>query len=347
MEDTTRIARKLAALERMGLERVEAAAPVTDAVRIERKSYQVTSSRPAMGTVVAVTALARSRERAEEAIGRAFEEMDRLIAIFSRYEGSSAVSRLNDDGRLDGAPPEFSRVLSRSLYYNWLSGGAFDMTVEPVVRLFRERFDGTTPREPGAAEIREALELVGSQHVVVSAHTAHFARPSMGVTLDGIAKGYIVDAIAAELERHGVGSYLINAGGDIRTRGTKAGRKPWVVAVQDPAKGGNFPDTLRLTEGAVATSGSYEIYFERNRLYHHLVNSRTGRSPDLNASVSVLAPNAMTADALATGVFVMEPRRGVEFVNSLPGCECLVIDKNGRQLRSRGWKSAPPVAGAK
>ncbi|MFQ5809392.1 MAG: FAD:protein FMN transferase, partial [Armatimonadota bacterium] len=82
----------------------------------------------------------------------------------------------------------------------------------------------------------------------------------------------------------------------------------------------------------------YEIYFVRDRMYHPIVSSETGRSPNLSASVSVVAPSAMAADALATAVFVMEPQRGIEFINSLSGCECLIIGQDGTQLTSGGWR---------
>jgi thiamine biosynthesis lipoprotein len=95
-----------------------------------------------------------------------------------------------------------------------------------------------------------------------------------------------------------------------------------------------------MAGGAVATSGSYEIYFDPDRTLHHIVSSRTGRSPDVSSSVTVRAPSSMAADALATAVFVMEPAKGVRFIESLPRCECLVIDKHGRTLKSKGWKSA-------
>ncbi len=163
----------------------------------------------------------------------------------------------------------------------------------------------------------------------------------MAITLDGIAKGYIVDAIAGVLGRHKLDNYLINAGGDIRTSGTKEERRPWTVAVQNPTKDGSYPDTIHLTDGAVATSGSYEIYFDRDRLVHHIVSATTGRSPNECASVSVVAPSTMAADALATTVFVMGPAQGVRFVDELPDCECLIIDRDGQQVRSRGWRSAP------
>ncbi|MFQ6046353.1 MAG: FAD:protein FMN transferase [Gemmatimonadales bacterium] len=340
MPETSITARKLAALEKMGFERVDLSPVTTDAVRLDRKTFKVTSTRPAMGTLVSISALARSRERAEEAIGRALEEMDRLIGVFSRFEGASAITTLNDAGRLDDSPPEFSHVLSRSIEYHALSSGAFDVTVEPLVELFRGRLDAITPREPSSVEIMEALELVGSRNVVLSPRGVRFAREGMGVTLDGVAKGYIVDAMGRVLADRGIGSYLINAGGDIRAGGLKEKRRPWTVAVQDPSKSGSFPDTIHLTDAAVATSGSYEIYFDRDRMYHHIVSSKTGMSPNLSAGVSVVAPSAMAADALATGVFVMEPERGIELIDSLSGCECLIIGEDGTQLKSRGWRSA-------
>ena len=343
MLEASRIARKLSALVDLGLERVDHAPVSTESVRLDRKTHKVTSSRPGMGTLVSISALGRSQEKAQEAIGRAFEEMDRLIQLLSRFEGSSAVSTLNSEGRIEGSPPELSHVVSNSLHYYGLSRGAFDITVEPVVDLFRERGDGVAQLAPKSPEIMEALDLVDSRNIEVSPRKLAFKKTGMGITLDGIAKGYIVDAMAGVLDRHKVKNYLINAGGDIRTAGTKENKLPWTVAVQDPSKRGVFPDSIHLRDAAVATSGSYEIYFDRDKLFHHIVSSQTGLSPNLSASVSVIAPSAMAADALATSVFVMTPTDGVRFINSLPRCECLIIDRGGCELRSTGWKSAAPV----
>ncbi len=345
MPETSRIAQSLSALVDMGLERVDASPVATDTVRLNRKTHKVTSNTPAMGTLVSVSAITPSPGRAQEAIGRAFEEMHRLIGVFSRYDGSSAVTSLNAGGRLGGAPPEFSNVVSHSLRYHELSRGAFDITVEPVVDLFRENLDGERPREPTRAEIADALELVGTEHIEISNGQVHFKRSGMGITLDGIAKGYIVDAIAHTLGRHKIRNYLINAGGDIRTAGTREHRQPWTVAVQDPAKSGLYPDIIHLSDAAVATSGSYEIFFDRDKLFHHIVSSKSGRSPVLSASASVVAPSAMAADALATSVFVLDPRQGVALIDSMPGCECLIIDNEGIQLKSAGWRSAAPNTG--
>ena len=296
-----------------------------------------------MGTLVSVAVLARSKERAEEAIGRAFDEMDRMIGVFSRFEGSSAVTHLNETGRLDDAPREFSHVVSRALSFHELTGGTFDISVEPVVDLFRDSLTGELPAEPTPQEVKEALELVGCGNIVVSDRGIDFKKSGMGITLDGIAKGFIVDAVADVLEDHGVGDYLVNAGGDIRAAGAKEGNRPWTVVVQDPAKNGSFPDAIHLTDGAVATSGSYEIYFDRDRQHHHIVSADSGSSPTLGASISVIAPSAMAADALATGCFIMAPSTAIPFVESLPRCECLIVDNEGVQLKSRGLKSAVPL----
>ena len=163
------------------------------------------------------------------------------------------------------------------------------------------------------------------------------------MTLDGIAKGYIVDQIARHLERHRVRHYLVEAGGDIRVRGSRGQGQPWRIAVQDPDKPPSFPDTIELSRGAVATSGGYEEYYDPECEHHHIVSADTGLSPQHGRSVTLTAPSAMAADALATSVFLMEPRAGLQFVDALRGCECLLVGHDGAQMRSKGWRSAAPA----
>jgi thiamine biosynthesis lipoprotein len=324
----------------MGLERVEVLPVTTQACRVEPRAFKVGISRPAMSTLVSVTALHSSRDTIEEATGRAFEEMDRLIGSLSRFEPASAVSVLNQQGRLRDVPPELGRIVSSALEYHRLSRGSFDVTVQPLVDLLRTSVAGGQTSKPGSDRILDALESVGSHHLKVSSQSIHFERDGMGVTLDGIAKGYIVDRIADVLVQHGIERYLVNAGGDIRCAGTKQGGQPWTVAVQDPAKRGDFPARLRISAGALATSGGYERFFDRPGASHHIVDISTGRSPDRSSSVTVLASTAMAADALATAVFVMGPRDGVALINGLPRCECLIIEMDGRQRVSSGWRNA-------
>jgi thiamine biosynthesis lipoprotein len=132
----------------MGFERVEDVSVAREVVPIDRRSCRVAHSRPAMGTRASVSALVRSQDRADDAIGRAFEEMDRLVGIFSHYDDRSAASQLNLLGRLDGPPPELAQVVFDAIGYHRLTRGGFDISVAPVLELFRARWDGTLPAGP-------------------------------------------------------------------------------------------------------------------------------------------------------------------------------------------------------
>jgi thiamine biosynthesis lipoprotein len=331
----------------MGLERVDTLPVTTEVCRVENGIHRVRSSRPAMGTLVSVTALHASADAVEEATGRAFSEMDRLIGLLSRFEPSSAVSVLNQQGRLTDVPPELDRLVCRALHYHRISRGSFDVTVQPLIELFKTGAEDGRPAGASHDRILDTLARVGSGHLTAAPGSIRFERDGMGITLDGIAKGYIVDRIAAVLQVHGIERYLVNAGGDIRSAGKKEDGQPWSVAVQDPAKQGDFPARLRIEDGALATSGGYERFFDRGTDLHHIVDSSTGRSPNRSVSVTVFAPTAMSADALATAAFVMDPDDGVGFIDAVPLSECLIIETDGRQHVSRGWHSAahPTVKG--
>jgi thiamine biosynthesis lipoprotein len=311
-----------------------------EAVKFNREMYKVSKTRLAMGTFVSMTLVHTSRDKAEEAIGLAFEEIDRLTRSMNRFDDKTAVAQLNSEGFLSDIPPEVAEVVLRALHYNKLSEGAFDITVKPIVDLFKRSFEDGKGGRPSNEELEKAVRLVGSDKIELKGRTIRFKSPGMGITLDGIAKGYIVDRASRLLESHKIKNHLINAGGDIRTVGARLDRKPWTVAIQDPMKRKKYPDIIRMTEGAVATSGNYEVYFDKEKMFHHIVDPTTGLSPELSSSVSVLARTAMDADALSTSVFVMNPRGGTRFINSLKGCECLVLGKEGEIFKTQGWKSA-------
>lgn len=311
-----------------------------EAIRFNRKLYKISKTRLAMGTFVSMTLFDTSRDQAEAAMGEAFLEIDRLARDISRFDQTTPVAQLNREGILKDIPPEVAEVVARSLAYYRISNGAFDISVKPVVDLFKGKFSEGKQAAPSDAELREAIRLVNASNIEFTGRTVRFRRPGMGITLDGIAKGYIVDRASRVLSRNGIENHLINAGGDIRTVGCRRDGKPWTIAVQDPQKKNRYPDLIHLTDGAVATSGNYEIYFDREKMFHHIVDPRTGKSPEESTSVSVIADTAMEADALSTTVFVMTPESGTRFINSRPRCESLVVTKGNRKITSAGWKSA-------
>ena len=310
-----------------------------EAVKFNKKMVKVSRTRLAMGTFVSMTLIHPSRDRAEEAMGLAFEEIDRLTGLMNRFDEGTAVGQLNREGLLKDIPPEVTDVISRSLHYYRLSNGSFDISVKPVVDLFKTKATGGKLITPTEAELKQVLRLVGSDKIQLNGHSIRFKKPGMGITLDGIAKGYIVDCASNMLVKHHIQDHLINAGGDIRTMGTRQDKKPWTVAVQDPQKKKRYPDIIKMSNGAVATSGDYEIFYDREKMFHHIVDPRTGLSPRVNTSVSVLAPTAMEADALSTSVFIMAPTQGTRFIDAVSKCECLVISREGTKFKSAGWKS--------
>ena len=329
----TEIARKLATLERLGLRR--AAPPSFDnSVRLDRHSWRVNSGRAALGSFVDLTVIDRSETRAAEAVVLAFAELERLRALFDRRDSASALSVLNDAGALGAAPRELTGLIAQSRRFTVASGGVFDVTVAPLVDLFKGRAPGSDPTE---WEIAAARSLVSCGAVAVSGRRITLTRRGMAITLDGIAKGAIVDAIARVLERHKVGRWLVNAGGDIRASGTGDGDGAWTVAIRDPAAETTLPDAVALRSGAIATSGCYDLARAPACEPRDIVNGALGAFPRDCVSVTVLAPSAMAADALATTVFALGPRAGPALIERLR-CACLIVLPDGGLLTSSKWK---------
>lgn len=309
---------------------------VAEAARVGNE-YSVHQTRLMMGTIVTITALHPSKQLGEEAVGRAFEEIKRLEAVFSRFDASTPVSVLNKDGKVSGIPSELAEVMDRSKRFGSLTNNTFDVTVQPVVDLFRAKQNLHGSLDLSKEEFEHALSLVGQQNLKIAGNTIRLDREGMGITLDGIAKGYIVDKASSVLASLGATNHMINAGGDIRTMGEKTKGAPWTIAIEDPDKSGNYPQVISMNTGAIATSGGYEVFYDKKRMYSHLVSPVSGKSPNNVASVSVTAPTVMEADALATAVSIMQTRTGMQFIDSLPGREALIVTRTGEQFASRRW----------
>ena len=308
----------------------------TEAVKFDRTLYKVSKSRLGMGTFINMIGFHPSQGEAEEVMGRAFEEIDRLTSLMTRYQSTSCISHLNNSGSLEGAPSEVMEVLRSSLRYHTISQGAFDITVMPMVDLYQQSFQANnTPPSPQA--LQETMDRVGSQHLRMTEDSVSFAREGMEVTLDGIAKGYIIDRAMDLLRRQGIQHAMINAGGDIVVHGGKGKGKPWSIGIQDPWNRKRYVDVVTLNSGAIATSGNYEVFFDREKLFHHLILPDKGTPAPSIASVSIQAANCMEADALATTAYVMGPEKGNRFIQQLRGVEGLVINGKGRKFASSGW----------
>lgn len=276
-----------------------------------------------MGTIVRVQIAASSRERASEAAERAIGLGRRLAAIFTRHESASPLSVLNAGGRLDDAPRELCALLREAAVLHGRLE-TFDISVLPLLQ-WRER----TGLRGDAAEAREVRELVDARNIRVEDGRIALLRQGMGITLDGMAKGAVVDAMSAELLRCGCAHHLVEAGGDIMARGTAGAGRPWRVAVEDPDKRGRYPAVLALRDQAIATSGNYE------RPAGHLLDPQSGALSQLR-SCSVLARDCRTADALATGLSLLPAARAAALAET-QATAALAVSAGGQCVSSRGW----------
>jgi thiamine biosynthesis lipoprotein len=329
---------RLSGILGIGLAACPISAPLAEAVRFDNHLYKVSKSAIGMGTFVSITVLDPSKDHAEEAIAQAFQEIERLSKLLSRYDNETPLSQLNQSQALKDVPAELLFVIGKSLHYHQISNGVFDITIKPVLDVLAQspmdQGDVSLPNET----IARLLEVVDSRLISLDGSAIAFKRDGMGITLDGIAKGFIVDKAIEKLTQHGVQHALLNAGGDIRTIGDKGNNRPWRIAIEDPLKKRNYPDSVAITNGSIATSGNYEVFFDREKVLHHIVNPKTGLSPLIYSSVSVTAPTAMEADALSTTLFLLDPTRGMRLVNSLPLCESLIITRNQYKIKSNGWE---------
>lgn len=318
----------------LGLSPLVLASPVKELIGVKSLN-SVSKTRPLMGTFVTVAVLDSSADKATEAMEKAFEEMERLIPLLSRHESESPVSFLNQNGYLKDIPGEFHEVMQQVKKVYQLTHGCFDITVKPILDLFVEHFSHSK-MPPTDAEIRKALKRVGYEYLIYGQEEIRFSREGMGISLDGIAKGFIAEKAIKKIKDMGIKHALINAGGDIQVLGDKGNSRPWKIAIQDPREKNKVVEVISLREGAIATSGDYENYFDPERKYHHIIDPQSGFSPHHLASVSVLSPSLTLADALATGLFVAPYPEIGRLISSLPNTSGLIIDHQGNKRKISG-----------
>ncbi|MFB6101991.1 MAG: FAD:protein FMN transferase [Haloplanus sp.] len=286
---------------------------------------EVRSTRLLMGTLVTVTAVTRNPDRAELGVERAFAEMSRLESVFTRHDSDGEVARLNEAGVLANPSPELVALLRRCRQVYDRTDGAFDPTVLPVLIAYESGRDHPQ-------DARRRVDEATFDSVTVSESELRTPTP---VTLDGIAKGAVVDAGVAAL-RDWVDAGLVEAGGDVRVFGGSGSSSRWRVGVENP-RGDGLASTLRLDSGGVATSGDYRIYYDEDRTHHHIITPGTGRSPTEDTSVTVVAPDAETADAYSTAAFVMDDDRASSFVSARDGLSALFLTRDGGRRSTDGW----------
>ena len=291
---------------------------------------------------VEVQMITTTDARARRAVQAGSAEVSKIHNLLSRYLEASEVSRINrESGRETHASAQTVEVVRRAIEIARLTDGAFDITVGPLVALWRDAI--RSGELPDPEELERARGLVGYQQITVGDNSVTLEKPGMSIDLGGIAKGYAVDRVVRALRDTGIEDALVDAGGDGYAMGLNAQAEPWRIGLEHPRQEGRAPlgIVLRLSDRAYATSGDYRQYTEIDgERYSHIIDPRTGRPAREAASATVVAPDCMTADALATALLVMPPEAGVELVDSLEDVECLIItirDDELHKIASSGF----------
>lgn len=279
----------------------------------------------AFGTVVSIKVLHDDARQAELALADALAEARKVDALMSIYRPGSEVHTLNRDGRLARPDPHLLAVLNQARRLAAQTGGAFDITVQPLWDLARTG----KSRAP-------ALPLVGWQRMQLDA-AGLTLEPGMAITLNGIAQGYALDLARAALQARGIRHALIDTG-EFGTLGTAEGGRPWMLGVRDPRREEAHIGILQMDGRAVATSGDYATAFTPDFSSHHIFDPATGASPAELAAVTVAAPSGILADGLSTAFMVMGAQRSLALAASMPGVDLVAIDKAGRRWQSPGLK---------
>lgn len=256
-------------------------------------------------------------------------EFARINAIFSPWIETSELANINRLATQQAVQlsPEMFAMFESSGRFTTLTGGAFDASFASVGKLY----DYRAQQAPGAAALAGALPAVGWQHVQLDAQTQSVRYGHAGTRVDfgGIAKGYAIDRAVNILRRAHITSAYVALGGDSYALGLRDGR-PWQVGIRHPRKPDAAPVMIPASDLGVSTSGDYERFFERDgERIHHILSPGTGKPAHGVVSVTILADDSTTADALSTGVFVLGKEKGLALVNGLPGISAIIIDDNG------------------
>ncbi len=287
---------------------------------------------PHMGTLVRIRLYAHDQSQAQVAFRAAFDRIRQLDEILSDYRPDSELNQVcrTAVGKPLKVSADLFTVLAASRSLAEESGGAFDITLGPVIRLWRQaRTSGVLP-DPQA--IREASQRCGFRKLRLdaTAHTAELAQAGMQLDVGGIAKGYAADAAIEVLKQRGIASALAAVSGDLACSAAPPGRKGWRISLD------SFSRVVELTDSAVSTSGNSEQHLDVDgKRYSHIIDPATGMGLTTDITVSVIAPRGITADGLSTAISVLGRERGIALARRHPGVTALVTHNPRRAATCR------------
>lgn len=275
-------------------------------------------------TVIKIQILDPADESILDGLKKLCEKYD---TMFSATNTDSELYKLNHaNGQPFTVSSETANLIQEGIHYSELSGGAFDLTIEPVSALWD--FKADKPTVPSSDAIAQAVSHVDYTKIDIQDNTVTLEDPEAGIDLGAIAKGYIADQVKTYLKKQGIKHAIINLGGNVDVIGTKPDGSKYNIGIQKPFdESGEAITSVQLKDQTVVTSGIYERYFKKNgKLYHHILDPRTGYPCENNLySVSIITDSSTKADALSTTCFLLGYEKGMELIQSMDGVKAIFI----------------------
>lgn len=291
-----------------------------------------------MGCEFSITVVAKDSIQANHYIDKAIEEMTRIEHLISSWDPNSETSNINKNAGIKPVKvsSELIQLIQRSIKISKITDGAFDISFASMNKIWK--FDGSMTTLPSKTDIENSVKHVGYQNIDINIeqNTVFLKNKYSKIGFGAIGKGYAADMAKQLLINMGVNAGIINASGDMNTWGNQPDGTSWTIAITNPMNKNNAFATLPLQNNAVVTSGDYEKFVEFDNIrYAHIINPKTGYPSQGIISVTILAPMAELADALATSVFVLGKDIGLNRINQLPNVECIIIDSEGQIFYSK------------
>ncbi len=287
-----------------------------------------------MGSTIEIQANSPDAEKTNQAISEAFEEAKRIDTLFSTYIKGNNMWKINNNPEEKIAVNSETFLLLKKSEHFWkVTNGAFDTAIGKIIELIG--FDKNSPSIPSPADVLKALENVGWKRIKLEEPDILIKPGNVKISFNAIVPGYAADMCAKVLEKRGITDYMINAGGEIFCRG-----REWKIGIQHPRVENELLGTIIADGFGIATSGDYQQYFKKEgKRFTHIFNPATGYPANECEAVTIIAPDALTADALSTGIFALGPEKGIELLEKLDNVEGIIVDTAGSIHQSSGFKN--------
>ena len=306
-----------------------------------QQSVVITRAQMQMGTLVKITAVARSEPIAQGAATAGFAEIHRLEELLSTWIPTSELSRVNTSAGVMpvSVSPETMTVVQAAIQVAEMTHGGFNIAIGPAVEAWNVLENRRIPTEPELKALRPLLDLKAI-HADVRERTIFLEKAGMRIDVGGIGKGYAADQVVMAMKKAGASAGVVALSGDIKTFGQLPGGKKFPVGIQHPRKEGEVLAFIDLEDEAISTAGDYERFFERDGVrYHHILDPKTLQPARSCQSVTVVAREGILADGLDTGIFVMGVELGMQLVEALPAVEAIIVDHEGLVHVSSGLRN--------